>query len=182
MTFPTSILARACGLLTLGAFLPACAQHVAAPAAATPASGAVHKPRPVSTIPINTAPNDTVLVFQRTPCHGTCPIYTATIFRNGKVAYEGERFVPRTGQHALALDPATVTAMLAEARRINFNGFAPSYSANVSDLPSTIITVYQPGQPRHKVTAEANIPAPLQQYIAYLRDKIDPLAGLSPQK
>jgi hypothetical protein len=173
---------RAAGLLALGTLLPACAQHVAAPAAATPASGTSHKPRPVSTIPINTAPADTVLVFQRTPCHGTCPIYTATIFRNGRVAYHGERFVPVLGAQELRLDPATVTAMLTEARRINFNELAPSYTANVSDLPSTIITVYQPGQPRHQVTAEANIPAPLQQYIDYLKKTIDPLAGLPAQK
>jgi hypothetical protein len=170
------------GLLALAALLPACAQHVAAPAAATPASSSFHKPRTVSTIPINTAPTDTVLVFQRTPCHGTCPIYTATIFRNGKVAYNGERFVPLLGSHELHLAPATVTAMLAEAKRINFNQLAPSYTANVSDLPSSIITVYQPGQPRHRVLAEASIPAPLQGYITYLKSKIDPLAGLGADK
>lgn len=182
MTFSAAFLPRACYLLTLAAVLPACAQRVAAPAAATPAAGTLHKPRTVSTIPINTAPTDTVLVFQRTPCYGTCPIYTATIFRNGRVSYNGERFVPFMGQHELTLAPATVTAMLAEARRINFNQFAPSYTANVSDLASTIITVYQPGQQRHRVLAEASIPASLQQYIAYLKDKIDPLAGLTSQK
>lgn len=176
---PFFALSRAAGLLALGALLPACAQHVAAPAAAAPS---FHKPRTVSTIPINTAPTDTVLVFQRTPCHGTCPIYTATIFRNGKVAYNGERFVPVLGSHELRLDPATVTDLLAEAQRINFNGLAPSYTANVSDLPSTIITVYQPGQPRHRVLAEAGIPAPLQGYITYLKSKINPLAGLSGDK
>ena len=179
---PSISLSRTLSLLALGALLPACAQHVTAPAAAAPAAGTFHKPRTVSTIPINTAPNDTILVFQRTPCHGTCPIYTATIFRNGRVAYNGERFVPLTGSHELHLDPATVTAMLAEARRINFNQLAPSYTANVSDLPSTIITVYQPGQQRHRVLAEASIPAPLQGYITYLKSKIDPLAGLGAEK
>jgi hypothetical protein len=171
-----------CCLLALGALLPACAQHVAAPTAAVPASTPFHKPRTVSTIPINTVPTDTVLVFQRTPCHGTCPIYTATIFRNGRVSYNGERFVTLMGPHELHLDPATVTTMLAEARRINFNQLAPSYTANVSDLPSTIITVYQPGQQRHRVLAEANIPAPLQGYITYLRSKIDPLSSLGAEK
>jgi hypothetical protein len=179
---PSVTLPRAFYLLALSALLPACAQHVSAPAAAAPVSTSIHKPRTVSTIPINTAPTDTVLVFQRTPCHGTCPIYTATIFRNGKVSYSGERFVPLTGSHELHLDQATVTAMLAEARRINFNQLAPSYTANVSDLPATIITVYQPGQQRHRVLAEASIPAPLQGYITYLKSKIDPLAGLGSDK
>jgi hypothetical protein len=150
--------------------LPACVQKA--------------KPRRNSSIILanSKAATDTVLVFQRTPCHGTCPIYTATIFRNGRVAYNGERFVTLMGSHELHLDQATVTAMLDEARRINFNQFAPSYTANVSDLPSTIITVYQPGQQRHRVLAEASIPAPLQGYITYLKSKIDPLANLGAEK
>ncbi|NML67522.1 hypothetical protein HHL22_20160 [Hymenobacter sp. RP-2-7] len=172
-------------LLTLTATLSSCAQHAAttgAATSATPATPVFQKPRTVSTIPINTAPGDTVLVFQRTPCYGTCPAYTATIFRNGQVSYFGDRFVPVTGQRTLSLPPATVTAMLDEARRINFNSLAPSYTSNVSDLPSTIITVYLPGQQRHRVLAEANIPAPLQGYIAYLKGRLDPLAGLNMDK
>ena len=166
-------------LLGLAAILPACAQRVAAPPAAAPASVApFQRPRTVSTIPINTAPTDTVLVFQRTPCYGTCPSYTATIFRNGQVAYNGERYVPILGSHTLTLDPATVTAMLAEARRINFNGLEHRYSNHTTDLPATIITVYQPGQHRYQVAAESNIPPALQGYIDYLKGKIDPLAGL----
>jgi len=163
-------------LLPLMAALTACAQRPTS----SPAVG--RKPRTVSTIPINTAPTDTVLVFQRTPCYGTCPSYTATIFRNGQVSYFGDRFVPVTGQRTLSLPPATVAAMLDEARRINFNELAPSYTGNVSDLPSTIVTVYLPGQPRHRVRAETNIPAPLQGYLNYLKGRLDPLAGLNMDK
>lgn len=169
-------------LLALATTLAACAQRSATTGAAASATPVFHKPRTVSTIPINTAPGDTVLVFQRTPCYGTCPSYTATIFRNGQVSYFGDRFVPVTGQRTLSLPPATVAALLDEARRINFNALAPSYTSNVSDLPSTIITVYQPGQPRHRVRAESNIPAPLQGYIAYLKGRLDPLAGLNLDK
>ena len=179
MTF--SALLRICGLLALGALLPACAQRVTELTATTPTAG-THRPRTVSTIPINTAPTDTVLVFQRTPCYGTCPSYTATVFRNGRVAYTGDRFVPVTGQHTLSLAPNVVMAMLDEARQISFNELAPSYTGNVSDLPATIITVYQPGQQRHRVAAEANIPAPLQRYIAYLKNTLDPLAGLKAER
>ncbi|MGI4835376.1 MAG: DUF6438 domain-containing protein [Janthinobacterium lividum] len=169
-------------LLALATALTACARRPTTTGAAAPAASAApvfQKPRTVSTIPINTAPTDTVLVFQRTPCYGTCPSYTATILRNGQVSYFGDRFVPVLGARTLSLPPATVAALLDEARRINFNSLAPSYTGNVSDLPSTIITVYLPGQPRHRVRAESNIPAPLQGYIAYLKGRLDPLAGLN---
>lgn len=164
-------------LLPFTAILGACAQRVAqAPATKLP------KPRTVSTIPINTLPGDTVLVFQRTACYGTCPAYTATVFRDGRVAYLGERFVPVLGPRTLSLPPATVSALLNEARRINFNGLAHHYTSNVSDLPATIITVYQPGQARYRVFAESAIPAPLQGYIDYLKGRLDPLAGLNLDK
>jgi hypothetical protein len=44
-------------LLAFAAGLPACSQRV------TPQQPTFQKPRTVSTIPINTGPNDTVLVF-----------------------------------------------------------------------------------------------------------------------
>ncbi|RZK24006.1 MAG: hypothetical protein EOO56_03070 [Hymenobacter sp.] len=164
-------------LLAFAAGLPACSQRTA------PQQPTFRKPHPVSTIPINTAPGDTVLVFQRTLCYGTCPAYTATVFRSGKVSYYGERFVPVLGQHALSLDQPTVAAMLAEARRINFNSLLPNYRAQVSDQPGTIITTYLPGQKPHQVMAEQGAaPALLQGYIDYLTATFDPLAGIKAER
>jgi hypothetical protein len=164
-------------LLALAAGLPACSQRVA------PQQSTFQKPRTVSTIPINTGPNDTVLVFQRTPCYGTCPAYTATIFRSGKVSYTGERSVPVMGQHTFSIDQPTVTALLEKARTINFNSLEHDYKARVTDLPATIITTYLPGQKRYQVVAERGAaPLPLQGYIDYLADKLDPLAGVQPKR
>ena len=140
------------------------------------------KSRPFSTIPIHTSPHDTALVFQRTLCYGTCPSYTATIFRDGRVAYVGERFVPLLGTRSDSLPQATVMAMLDEARRINFTALQSRYTSNVSDLPSIIIAVYLPGQHRHRVEATQGMPDNLKGYIAYLRDRIDPLAGFNATK
>lgn len=164
-------------LLALAAGLPACSQRVA------PQQPTFQKPRTVSTIPINTGPNDTVLVFQRTPCYGTCPSYTATIFRSGKVSYIGERSVPVMGQHTFNIDQPMVTDMLEQARSINFNSLEHDYKARVTDLPATIITTYLPGQKRYQVTAERGAaPQPLQGYIDYLADKLDPLAGVQSKR
>lgn len=166
----------AAGLL---ASLSACAQRSAS-TATTPATATPGRPRTVSTIPINTAPGDTALVFKRTPCYGTCPAYTATVFRNGQVSYFGERFVPVTGQHSLSLSQPIVMAMLEEARHLNFTQLAPSYRAGATDLPATVVTVYLPGQRRHEVFAERSAAPPaLQGYIDYLAERLDPLAGLA---
>jgi hypothetical protein len=169
-------------LLGLAVVLPACAQHALPQQPTIVNQVPMTKPRPVSTIPIHALPHDTALVFRRTLCYGICPSYTATIFRDGRVAYVGERFVPLMGTRSDSLPQATVMAMLDEARRINFTALQSQYTSNVSDLPSTIIAVYFPGRHMHRVEATQGMPDNLNGYITYLRDRIDPLAGLNATK
>ncbi|MDO7885565.1 DUF6438 domain-containing protein [Hymenobacter cheonanensis] len=158
-------------LLVFSLALPACAQRKAP-----------RKAKTTKTTPIAAAPKtqEPVLVYQRTPCYGRCPAYTATIFADGRVEYDGQRFVPLLGKHTLNLPPATVAALLAEAKRINFAGLAERYAGNTSDLPASIITVHPAGQPLHAVYASENIPENLQGYINYLNGRLDPLAGVNP--
>ena len=150
--------------------LPACAHKKMPQQSATAAS-----PTP----PAQAGP---VLVFQRTPCYGTCPAYTATIFADGRVEYEGQRFVPVLGRHSLRLPPSVVANMLAEAQRIHFSQLEERYSRNTSDLPATLITVHPAGQPAKSVFAEEGIPDNLKSYIDYLKGQLDPLAGIGVDK
>ena len=154
-------------LLALSFTVPACAQkklpQQSATAAPTPPAAAQAAP---------------VLIFQRTPCYGTCPAYTARVFADGRVEYEGQRFVPVLGPRTLSLPPAAVAAMLAEGQRIGFRKLDERYSGNTSDLPATLITLHPAGQPAKSVFAEEQIPANLQGYIQYLQGRLDPLAGI----
>ena len=160
-------------LLALLLTLPACAQkklprkNRAATAATAPTPSRQAEP---------------VLVFQRTPCFGRCPTYTATIFADGRVEYDGQRYVPLLGKRTLSLPPATVTKLLAEANRIHFEQLQERYVGNTSDLPATIITVRQPGAASKAVYAMEDIPANLQGYIDYLKARLDPLAGVNVQE
>jgi hypothetical protein len=134
------------------------------------------KPMTTSNVPVKGA-TEPVLVVQRTPCHGTCPTYKAAIYADGRVEYEGERFVNRVGKHTLRLPVATVNQMLAEAKRVNFNSFRDQYVGDVYDLPSTIVTVQPVGQPAKKVEARQDIPEKLQAYLDYLHKQLAPLAN-----
>ncbi|MGI4761818.1 MAG: DUF6438 domain-containing protein [Janthinobacterium lividum] len=156
-------------LLAFSLALPACAQRKLPRKAKTTKATAAITPKQ----------QEPVLVYQRTPCYGRCPAYTATIFADGRVEYDGQRFVPLLGKHTLSLPPATVAAMLAEAKRINFSTLADRYAGNTSDLPASIITVHPAGQPLHAVYASEDIPASLQGYINYLNGRLDPLAGVN---
>lgn len=155
-------------LLAFTLALPACAQRKAPrkpPAKTTKNAAPAKQPEPV-------------LVFQRTPCNGRCPAYTATVFADGRVEYDGQRYVGTLGRHTLSLPPATVAQMLSEAKRIHFEQLRERYSNNTSDLPATIITVRQRGAAAKAVFADEDIPSNLQKYIDYLKPKFDALAGV----
>jgi hypothetical protein len=154
-------------LLALLLTLPACTQKKLP-----------RKSKAAATAPTPSRQAEPVLVFQRTPCNGRCSTYTATIFADGRVEYDGQRYVPLLGKHTLSLPPATVTQLLAEAKHIHFEQLQERYAGNTSDLPATLITVRQPGAAAKAVYASEGIPEKLQQYISYLTRMLDPLAGI----
>lgn len=88
--------------------------------------------------------HEPLATLERTACFGFCPIYKVTIFRDGVVEYEGERFVKTLG-------PATgrlSVRELAELRRLfQRNGYLQLASSfekqDVTDLPSAF-TSYSP--------------------------------------
>lgn len=56
----------------------------------------------------------------RGPCFGTCPIYTVTVWGDGRVRFEGERFVRQTGVLMKTIDAAQAAALFAHADSIGF--------------------------------------------------------------
>src|SRR5688572_6950095 len=56
----------------------------------------------------------------RGPCFGACPMYTVTVWGDGRVQFVGERFVEETGDHSKTVDAAHVAALFAYADSIGF--------------------------------------------------------------
>ena len=48
-----------------------------------------------------------MITLQRTACFGACPVYTVSIYADGTVAYNGERFVEVEGTQTGSIDPAS---------------------------------------------------------------------------
>jgi ankyrin repeat protein len=57
------------------------------------------------------------------------------------VTYDGERFVRVIGRQTARIAPSLVARLLASAERIHFFDLLDAYRANVTDLPTTIVTV-----------------------------------------
>ncbi|MFD2721733.1 DUF6438 domain-containing protein [Hymenobacter monticola] len=116
-----------------------------------------------------------VLTYERTPCFGTCPVYTMQVYADGRVAYEGRHHVPLIGRKEFKLPAAAVADMLRQAKEAHFETFQEQYKSGVTDMPSTIVAIRQPDGTVKKVTAESAVPENVQTYFTYLTTQFDQL-------
>ena len=88
--------------------------------------------------------------LQRTACFGVCPIYTVTLYPDGQVEFNGERFVESVGPQSARIEPEGFNRLVAFAERIGFFSLDDEYRYQlgpdgsliaVSDLPSRITTI-----------------------------------------
>lgn len=164
-------------LLVVGSFvLPACAQKATSPKEATKKPGKKVAPQPAGAPAGKEA--GPVLTFERTACYGTCPTYSMQVFADGRVAYEGRRFVPMLGKQDLRLPAAAVAELLRTVQEARFDQFKDRYTQGAPDLPTTIVAVRQPNGQLKTVTIESGAPDHVETLAIYLGTRFDALAQL----
>ncbi|QNE40185.1 hypothetical protein F1C16_11755 [Hymenobacter sp. NBH84] len=128
-----------------------------------------------------TAKDAPVMVFRKTRCFGTCPAYTATVYADGRVAYEGLDFVTLKGKHELRLPTAVINQTIQQANALHFSQLQSHYLSGVSDLPSTYLTLTLADGTQKTVQAELtnDTPPPLKELLTYVAEQMDKItAGL----
>jgi hypothetical protein len=92
-------------------------------------------------------PTDTEIILERQECDLTCPIYKLTISADGKVVYEGRRFVKRTGIVRSSIGTEKLAELISEIERINYFSLKDKYSPGndcpqaATDYPTAITSV-----------------------------------------
>lgn len=119
--------------------------------------------------------NTPVITLERTPCFGTCPVYTVEIYADGTVKYNGEKFVQVLGEQTSQIDPQTVTAMVAAFDSLGYFDWNDFNSMTISDLPSTITSVTRDGVTHRIDRYGGDHNAPLE--LIYLEQWIDVMAN-----
>ena len=114
---------------------------------------------------------DPVLLFEKTPCFGTCPTYNVVVYGNGNMTYKGKRFVKFVGEKEFKMSESFVELVLTKSKEINFFEMKELYDQNVTDLPSTITTVID-GENNKKITARAGIPTELKAFNRWIHTEI----------
>lgn len=112
-----------------------------------------------------------ILTLERTACFGACPMYKLTVYGNGKVVYEGKRFVKVTGTHTTTISQSAVRKLVAEFQRLQYFQLPDSYTGGHTDAPSAITSLSMGKQQKtvNHYLASPNAPAKLTA----LENKID---------
>ncbi|WP_400193960.1 DUF6438 domain-containing protein [Hymenobacter sp. B81] len=114
-----------------------------------------------------------VIVFKKTPCLGPCPHFEAQIWANGRVRYVGYRNAPKEGTLELTLPASTVAEILRQADEVRFRKLQDQYLSGATDMPSTFLTIAQPGLPSKTVQVEQGAPDALMSLLTFVDNEIN---------
>jgi hypothetical protein len=76
-----------------------------------------------------------VITLERTICFGTCPNYKLTIFSDGRVEYEGIRFVKKMGKATGHISPAKLHKLVREFINIDYLNLPDSFQPGETTCP-----------------------------------------------
>ena len=116
--------------------------------------------------------------LERSACFGTCPVYSVTIFSDGRVQYEGKEFVKEKGPRTGAISAREFGELAAKVEQIGFFTLQAAYRAPVTDLPTTIVTVTR-GPESKRVEDYFGAPQGLHDLEALIEQTFKPWVDLS---
>ena len=73
--------------------------------------------------------------LERTACYGTCPVYTLTIYADGKVAYKGENHIEQIGLYSGQLEKQATIALFAKISSYSWQLYPEKYPIDNYDFP-----------------------------------------------
>lgn len=128
-------------------------------------------PTPAAT-PAIPSDAEVAVTLERGLCFGSCPAYKVTIYTDGTVIFEGERFVDAMGTHSTTIEPEVVEQLVAGFAEAGYFGWEDEYTEmTVSDLPTITTSVTRDGETKQIVRYAGDSRAP--QPLPYLELWID---------
>jgi len=129
-------------------------------------------------------PADTKITLSRTICYGTCPAYKLEIFANGRVVFEGQHHVRKTGQVVWQIDQNRIKQLIAEFAKIKYFSLADDYSLSNrkncpnfgTDAPSVTTSITINGQTKTVFHSHGCQDLDVLSQLESFEDKIDELA------
>jgi hypothetical protein len=116
--------------------------------------------------------DDAMIRLERTACFGACPIYVLSIAADGTVSYTGYEHVREHGTRTWKIAPDAALSLAREMERSGFFDMKDEYTAPVSDMPTTFVTLSLGGRTKR---IRDHLGAP--QALVRLETRIDYVSG-----
>ena len=115
---------------------------------------------------------EVAVTLERGACFGSCPVYTVTIYTDGTVVFEGERFVDVEGEQTTTIEPEVVQQLVDGFEAAGYFEWEDEYTEmTVSDLPTIITSVTRDGETKQITRYAGDSSAPVE--LPYLEAWID---------
>lgn len=109
------------------------------------------------------------LVLEREGCYGSCPSYTITVFKDGRVTWRGKEFVRVKGRTHSRISKSVAATLFEDAHSVDFFRLQDSYYGRcVTDGPNENIVLIENGRLK-RINTYCEAPAELYR----LEDAID---------
>lgn len=114
---------------------------------------------------------DPVITLTKGACFGTCPVYTLSIMKGGKMIFEGQKNTSKLGIYSQQISLEQMNELISLFEKYKFMELQDFYESRVADLPATAITYTKDGVTK-KVVGKMERP----QRVRDLEDKLTELA------
>ncbi|MGG9963079.1 DUF6438 domain-containing protein [Ferruginibacter sp. SUN106] len=85
-------------------------------------------------------PIDTI-TFEADACFGTCPIFTMTIYENGKAEYDAEKYNTLNGVYHTVIKNQSLDSLHQLINNVNWPSIQDNYTSDWSDQPTYTTTL-----------------------------------------
>ena len=136
-------------------------------------------PRPSTSLANAKDAKSSVVILARSPCFGSCPIYTLTIRDGGSVEYAGKRFVRISGPEMTTIGSSQFAALLHDLDDVHFFALDDQAFEQCPDTAKVTVSVSVDGKAKN-VTSDSycvgSKSGPQAQLVA-ITEKIDAMVG-----
>lgn len=107
------------------------------------------------------APPQQLLSLQTHGCFGYCPMFTLTLWDNGRLDYLGDRFVEKTGPDTVFVTAEELTRLKTALESTNLWQYPENIPTQIADAPSATLTVFRSDGTSHRVKGSMDRPQPI---------------------
>src|SRR5688572_20566354 len=113
-----------------------------------------------------TKPSKTLLIFEKKPCFGFCPVYKADFKENGMVEVTYQQPAKPKAQTIFKLNSGEVKTLWSRGEKLGFFKMKPRYETLRTDFPVRELTLFKKNKPKTVNYTEGASP----EFDAYLVD------------